>query len=169
MCGKQELKLLINKFGPLVGGEYNNETDFQSFKEQLRSTEFSMYVSAKQVCKFLMKQTFYLWMYPKICSLAQIALKIPLLTHWSELFKNKKSKSVAWFYFCCSFIGAFKRSGSIKGRRGCKYCIKMALLKIAPVSKKWESWNIRYFFGGEMDEILIDSSQLYFVIFLCFQ
>ena len=78
------MKLLINKFGPLVGGEYNIETDFQSFKEQLRSTEFSMFVSAEQVCKLLVKQTLYLGMYPEICFQAQIALKIHLSTVWPE-------------------------------------------------------------------------------------
>ena len=63
--------MLINKFGPLFGHKY---------KEQLRSTEFSMFDSAEQVCELLVKQTFYLEMYLEVCSLAKIHLTIPLST-----------------------------------------------------------------------------------------
>ena len=55
------------------------------FKEQLRSTEFSVFVSAEQVCKLLVKATFYLEIYPEICSVAQIALTNYLSATWPEL------------------------------------------------------------------------------------
>ena len=56
-----------------------------------------MYFSAIQVCKLLVKQSFNVGMYPEICSLAQIALKIPVSTAWSErgfsTFARIKTKS----------------------------------------------------------------------------